>query len=130
MSAQNRRLPIPYWRKPLEAKIISSIRNALPQVDIYHDYALENSALPLVVIKRDGGSGNLYIDHETSGGYEVRFYISVWSYSRPEALAHSRVIEAALCRLPGVTALGAAKSLFETDPDVRGMGQDFMVVGD
>ena len=25
------------------------------------------SALPLVVIKRDGGDGNLYIDHETAG---------------------------------------------------------------
>ena len=94
----------------MEAKIIAAIREALPGVDVYHDFALENSALPLVVIKRDGGDGNLYIDHETAGGYEVRFYISIWCASRLEAVASSRAIETALCRLPGVTALGAAQS--------------------
>ena len=41
----------------MEKMLIDAISSALPNIDIYHDFAPEEAVFPLVVIRREGGAG-------------------------------------------------------------------------
>ena len=47
----------------MEKMLIDAISSALPNIDIYHDFAPEEAVFPLVVIRREGGAGRVFIDH-------------------------------------------------------------------
>lgn len=112
----------------MEKQIIAAVKSVLPDVAVYHDYAPEEAALPLVIIQRVGGGGHVFLDEPASGGYEVRFYVSIWAQERLPVVAMSQTIEAALLALQGVWAPAAAVALSDPDSGRRGMGQDFFVV--
>lgn len=111
----------------METAIIAAISSALPDVEIYHDYAYEEAVLPLVIVERVGGEGNLFLSSE-AGGYHIRFYISVWTMDRLDAINRSKAIETAILALPNTSVLGAAVSLTDEETGKRGMGQDFVIL--
>ncbi len=111
----------------MEAQLIKAMKSALPNLDVYHDFAPDNAVAPFIVMQRVGGAGNLYIDHETDGGYQVRFQVSAWASARLDAVALSATVERALRVLPGVAPDGAAVAGFDPDTDLRGMQQDFLI---
>ena len=111
----------------MEKMLIEAIQGAVPGVDVYHDYASEESAMPLLILQRVGGAGPLFLDHQTPGGYQVRFSVIAWAADRLHAVALSQQVEAALLDLPGVAAVSAADALADTETGNRGMVQDFWV---
>ena len=112
----------------MEKTIIDAIRSALPTVEVYHDFAPDDTGSPLVVLQRVGGAGNLFIDNATPGGYQIRLQLVVWAVSRLEAVSLSLRIEQALAALPGVAPIGAAQADYDPDTELRGMRQDFYVL--
>lgn len=114
----------------VEAKIIEQIKSILPNIAIYHDFAIEEANVPFVVLARVGGAGKLFLDRETVGGYEIRLQVSVWAGNRIHAIELSRQIEQALFGLPECAALGASVASFDVQKNWRGMRQDFMLIGD
>ena len=57
----------------MEKMLIDAISSALPNIDIYHDFAPEEAVFPLVVIRREGGAGRVFLNHaeETQ---KIRFF--------------------------------------------------------
>lgn len=111
----------------MEIDLIGAMKEVLPDIDVFHDFAPDNAAAPFVVLQRVGGMGNHYVDEETAGGYEVRFQVSAWAVTRVEAIELSQTIETALRKLPTVYVSGAAIAGFDPDTDLRGMQQDFLI---
>lgn len=111
----------------MEKSIVGAVKSALPNIDVYHDFAPEESRLPLVVIQRVGGEGNLYLDRSTDGGYQVRFSLSVWDYSRLSVVEKSRLIEDRICDDLVAVPLSAADSVVIADTGAYGMVQDFLI---
>lgn len=113
----------------MEKTIIDAIRSSLPTVEVYHDFAPDNAGNPLVILQRVGGAGNLFMDNRTPGGYQIRLQVTVWAQTRLEAVSLSLRIEQALAALPGVAPIGAAQADYDTETGLRGMRQDFYVMG-
>ena len=111
----------------MEIDLIGTMKEVLPDIDVFHDFAPDNATAPFVVLQRVGGMGNRYVDEETGGGYEVRFQVSAWAVTRVEAIELSQTIESALRKLPTVYVSGAAIAGFDPDTDLRGMQQDFLI---
>lgn len=65
----------------MDSLLIRAINQAVPDVDVYHDFAPEEAEFPLVIVQRVGGAGCLFLDHNDDG-YEVRFSVSVWDVDR------------------------------------------------
>ena len=109
----------------MEKMLIDAISSALPNIDIYHDFAPEEAVFPLVVIRREGGAGRIFIDHaeETQ---KIRFSVSVWDTSRLSAVEKSLSVERSVLTLLEAYALSAAESVVMEDGR-RGMVQDFVV---
>ena len=109
----------------MEKMLIDAISSALPSIDIYHDFAPEEAVFPLVVIRREGGAGRVFLDHaeETQ---KIRFSVSVWDTSRLSAVEKSLSVERSVLSLLEAYALSAAESVVLEDGR-RGMVQDFMV---
>lgn len=109
----------------MEKMLIDAISSALPNIDIYHDFAPEEAVFPLVVIRREGGAGRIFIDHaeETQ---KIRFSVSVWDTSRLSAVEKSLSVERSVLSLLEAYALSAAESVVLEDGR-RGMVQDFVV---
>lgn len=111
----------------MEKQVIDAVRRVLPWVDVYHDYAPEEAALPLIVVQRVGGGGGLFIDHHEPGGYQVRFSVSVWDKSRLESVEKSRALEKSLLDLPTSYAVAAADAVYLHETGAYGMVQDFVI---
>lgn len=109
----------------MEKMLIDAISSALPNIDIYHDFAPEEAVFPLVVIRREGGAGRVFIDHaeETQ---KIRFSVSVWDTSRLSVVEKSLSVERSVLSLLEAYALSAAESVVLEDGR-RGMVQDFVV---
>lgn len=109
----------------MEKMLIDAISSALPNIDIYHDFAPEEAVFPLVVIRREGGAGRVFIDHaeETQ---KIRFSVSVWDTSRLSAVEKSLSVEQSVLSLLEAYALSAAESVVLEDGRC-GMVQDFVV---
>ena len=109
----------------MEKMLIDAISSALPNIDIYHDFAPEEAVFPLVVIRREGGAGRVFIDHaeETQ---KIRFSVSVWDTSRLSAVEKSLSVGRSVLSLLEAYALSAAESVVLEDGR-RGMVQDFVV---
>nr|DAV07394.1 MAG TPA: hypothetical protein [Caudoviricetes sp.] len=109
----------------MEKMLIDAISSALPNIDIYHDFAPEEAVFPLVVIRREGGAGRVFIDHaeETQ---KIRFSVSVWDTSRLSAVEKSLSVERSVLSLLEAYALSAAESVVLEDGRC-GMVQDFVV---
>lgn len=112
----------------IEVMIVQAVKRVRADMDVFHDFAPDNAAVPFVVISRVGGEGNLYLDHQTDGGYHVRMQVSVWAEERLESVNISRQIENELNLLQGVRAVSAALSAVDPDVGWFGMHQDFYVV--
>ncbi|MFC3873317.1 tail completion protein gp17 [Neisseria musculi] len=111
----------------VEALVVRAVKSVSPETDVYHDFAPDNAVVPFVVIQRVGGEGNLYLDNQTGGGYQVRVQVSVWAADRLAAVELSQQIESALSLQARSAALGAALSAYDPDTGWRGMQQDFYV---
>lgn len=111
----------------MEHKIINAIKDILPNLPIYHDFAPEKVNIPFLVLQRVGGAGNLLFDEEI-GCYEVRFQLTVWSDNRLNAIDLSNKIEQSLLQLPIIRVAGAAEATFDPDVGWRGMRQDFFII--
>lgn len=109
----------------MEKMLIDAISSALPNIDIYHDFAPEEAVFPLVVIRREGGAGRVFLDHaeETQ---KIRFSVSVWDGDRLSAVEKSLAVERAILGSMEGYALFAAESVVLEDGR-RGMVQDFVV---
>ena len=109
----------------MEKMLIDAISSALPNIDIYHDFAPEEAVFPLVVIRREGGAGRVFLDHaeETQ---KIRFSVSVWDTNRLSAVEKSLSVEQSVLYLLEAYALSAAESGVLEDGR-RGLGQDFVV---
>lgn len=109
----------------MEKMLIDAISSALPNIDIYHDFAPEEAVFPLVVVRREGGAGRVFIDHaeETQ---KIRFSVSVWDTSRLSVVEKSLSVERSVLSLLEAYALSAAESVVLEDGR-RGMVQDFVV---
>ena len=109
----------------MEKMLIDAISSALPNIDIYHDFAPEEAVFPLVVIRREGGAGRVFIDHaeETQ---KIRFSVSVWDTSRLSAVEKSLSVERSVLSFLEAYALSAAESVVLEDGR-RGMVQEFVV---
>lgn len=110
-------------------KMLVDVVASVADVAVYHDFAPEQAALPLVIVQRVGGDGWAFVGEVADDVYQVRFFVSVWDRSRLDALDLSRKIERALCARENVRALGAGVSLADADTGKRGVGQDFLVWG-
>lgn len=109
----------------MEKMLIDAISSALPNIDIYHDFAPEEAVFPLVVIRREGGAGRVFLDHaeETQ---KIRFSVSVWDTSRLSVVEKSLSVERSVLSLLEAYALSAAESVVLEDGRC-GMVQDFVV---
>ena len=109
----------------MEKMLIDAISSALPNIDIYHDFAPEEAVFPLVVIRREGGAGRVFLDHaeETQ---KIRFGVSVWDGDRLSAVEKSLAVERAILGSMEGYALSAAESVVLEDGR-RGMVQDFVI---
>lgn len=113
----------------MEKELIDAIRLYLPEIDIYHDFAPEESEFPLIIVQRLGGSGNRFVDHDTDGGYEMRFTIASWADGRMEANRIGEIVENALNTLSCCVPVAAPESMADTDTGRRGVVQDFLITG-
>lgn len=111
----------------IEQQLIQAIKGVLPDMVVYHDFAPEEAVAPFVILYRVGGSGSLYLDNGAKG-YQIREQITVWAGSRLVAIDLSRKIEGALNRLDYISAIEAARALFDADVRLYGMTQDFYVI--
>ena len=109
----------------MEKMLIDAISSVLPNIDIYHDFAPEEAVFPLVVIRREGGAGRVFLDHaeETQ---KIRFGVSVWDGDRLSAVEKSLAVERAILGSMEGYALSAAESVVLEDGR-RGMVQDFVI---
>lgn len=110
----------------MDSLLIRAINQAVPDVDVYHDFAPEEAEFPLVIVQRVGGAGNLFINPMEEDGYEVRFSVSVWDVDRLGAVAKSIEIEKSVLSSLEAYAVSAAESVV-LDDDRRGMVQDFVI---
>lgn len=111
----------------MEKLLIDAIRSVLPDIDVYYNFAPEEADLPLIIIKREGGRGNLFLNHHDKGGYEARVSISIWDIHYLSVIDNMSSIEQAILSLPAAYALSAAESIYL--PDGRyGAIQDFILI--
>ena len=110
----------------MDSLLIRAINQAVPDVDVYHDFAPEEAEFPLVIVQRVGGAGCLFLDHNDDG-YEVRFSVSVWDVDRLSAVEKSRAVERSVLDSLEGYALSAADAVV-LDDCRRGMVQDFVFV--
>lgn len=109
----------------MEKMLIKAVSAALPGVDVYHDFAPEGAVCPLVVIRRIGGAGRVFMNHEEPVS-QVRFSVSVWDTNRLSAVEKSLSVERSVLSSLEAYALSAAESVVLEDGR-RGMVQDFVI---
>ena len=106
--------------------IIESIASVQGVTAVYHDYAPSSAVAPFVVVQLVGGSGQMFIDNQTLGGYERRLQLTVWAQSRTESIQLAQTIERVLTQKARIIAQGAPVADYDSEVDLRGMRQDFL----
>lgn len=111
----------------MEKLIITTIKTAL-NMPCYWSFADESAETPFVVLQWVGGSGQLFYDHLTVGGYDRRLQIAVWSESSIQSNEAMRTIEQNLMMFPNITAIGAPVDDYDAEIGVYGSRLDFTVL--
>lgn len=107
-------------------KIFDSIKLALPDAKIYHDFAPNDAVSPFVVVQIVGGEGHIFIDRAV-GGYNRRLQVTVWDADKAGSIENSRLIEGEIIKSINVTPNGAAMADYDVDVGLYGMRQHFTI---
>lgn len=112
----------------MEKQLIDAIHSALPDLDVFHDFAPESARAPFAVISRVGGAGYQMMDWSTPCS-DLVVQITLWHVERLAAIDLFDELAASILQSKLQTAmLGAAVADYDADSDLRAMRADFKVL--
>lgn len=112
----------------MEKQLIMAINAALPNIPVYWGFANDAAQAPFIVLQWVGGAGYLFMDYQTSGGFERRLQVAAWAETYVAANEYIRAIQEALLRLPVVSAIDAPIDTYDYEMSVYGSHMDFTVI--